>query len=117
MISIEDMRINVQIFPRATKKVFVVRYLNGEPNAAELIRITERYAELGFFGCRGSVDCMLLHWKSCPSSLKGLYHNSKVGKLCRVRACAITTLIADPDMQGALGQQRPRCDVTLAVLY
>lgn len=81
---IESMRIYFQLFLRTMKREFGPLCLNREPNAIELTRITERYAEFGLRGCQGSVDCMHLHWKQFTSTLKGQYHSNRVGKLASV---------------------------------
>ncbi|KAI0563688.1 Plant transposon protein [Gracilaria domingensis] len=57
------------------------KYLNKEPTLHQLRAIQEQYAQVGFPGCIGFVDCMHVHWKYCPKAMKGQYHNPKDGKL------------------------------------
>lgn len=59
-------------------------FLNRRPTQEELRRIEKEYRRSGFPGCAGAVDCMKLHWKNCPSALKGQFHNSKEGKLATI---------------------------------
>lgn len=70
-------------------------FLNRELNAEELKRITDKYDELGFPGCPGLVDCMLLNWKNCPRDNKCTYRKMKMGKMpsisCEGSAMAICT--------------------------
>jgi Plant transposon protein len=60
-----------KLFVRTVLHVFGPRYLNRDPSVAELRRITAEYAEEGFNGCIGSVDCMHISWKQFPLELKG----------------------------------------------
>lgn len=43
------------------------------PNDDELKKIESEYAERGFPGCIGAIDCMHVYWRKCPTALKGAY--------------------------------------------
>lgn len=60
------------------------RYLKRLQTKSEIQDILDRYGENGFKGCTESVDCWKFHWKNCPVSLKGQYHNTKDGKLATI---------------------------------
>lgn len=84
MMSAEAMRGYYRLLIRTMQCVDGSRYLNRESSAAELRRITERYTSVGFPGHRGSFDCTHLHWKNCPSPLKGQCHNPIVGQVASI---------------------------------
>jgi Plant transposon protein len=71
-------------FVHAVLRVFGSRYLNRDPTIAKMRRVTAVYAEEGFNGCIGSVDCMHISWKQCPFELKGQYKNPHAGKLATI---------------------------------
>lgn len=62
-------------------------YLDRWPTEDELAGIEQRYAELGFPGCAGAIDCMKLYWKNCPYRKKGQYLNRKESSKLAVVQC------------------------------
>jgi hypothetical protein len=83
-MSPEALRKAFTLFVRTVLHVFGPRYLNRDPSVAEMRKITAAYAEEGFNGCIGSVDCMHISWKQCPFELKGQYKNPHAGKLATI---------------------------------
>lgn len=76
-----------QYFRRFVQDIICIygpAFLNRRPTVEELDGIEEKYADRGFPGCVGCVDCCKLVWKNCPTALKGQYHNSKDGKLATI---------------------------------
>lgn len=65
------------------------QYLNREPIYLELEAITDTYANDGFPGRMGAVDCIHLHWKNFPKAYKGQCHNQKDGKLATISCEAV----------------------------
>lgn len=55
-------------------------FFNRRPTASELDTVSSQYAQLGFPGCIGAVDCMHYVWKNCPARDKGQYLNSRNSK-------------------------------------
>lgn len=88
-MSIESQRQNFLLFLRAVRTRFGPRYLNREPTALELQKISDAYGARGFPGCVGCADCMTIKWKNCPRAFKGQYHNPKDGKLAVLRCEAV----------------------------
>lgn len=84
-MSVESQRQYFMLFLRAVRALCGPRYLNREPTALELQQISDAYANRGFPGCVGCVDCMTIKWKNCPRAYKGQYHNPKDGKLAVLR--------------------------------
>jgi hypothetical protein len=58
-------------FARAISRNFseYLRY----PTREEAQNISSRMSRSGFTGCIGSLDCMTLEWKNCPSGWAGYY--------------------------------------------
>ncbi|KAK1869281.1 hypothetical protein I4F81_011759 [Pyropia yezoensis] len=88
-MSIESQRQNFLLSSRAVRTRFGPRYLNREPTALELQKISDAYGARGFPGCVGCADCMTIKWKNCPRAFKGQYHNPKDGKLAVLRCEAV----------------------------
>lgn len=55
--------------------MFGMEYLR-EPTEDDLKRIEARFAQVGFPGCMGCVDCAAWDWKNAPKA----YQEHKVGK-------------------------------------
>jgi Plant transposon protein len=70
--------------------IFCQQYLNHEPTQDELRNILQKYENEGFPGCRGSKDCLHLHWNDCPYQLKGQYKKPRASKLASVSCEAVT---------------------------
>ncbi len=49
------------------------------PQGDDLLRVTEKYASMGFPGCVGSTDCVHFFWDRCPHNVRFL-HSGKEGK-------------------------------------
>jgi Plant transposon protein len=66
----------------------VVESLGGiyvrEPTAEELAKVESRFAELGFPGCVGSVDCASWEWDVCPLWWPGMFKSKKKRKCVRL---------------------------------
>ena len=77
----ETVRYYLQHFVKHIQDMYGSEYLNRYPGRAELQRIAAKYADDGFVGCIGAVDCCHLTWKNCPLEEKGQYHNPKDSKL------------------------------------
>ena len=85
----ENQRVYFQKFLIAAVCRFAPVFLNREPNLQELRRIVGDYEKVGFPVCIACIDCTHMHWKNCPMSLKGQYHNPKDGKLATVSCEAL----------------------------
>ncbi|XP_075521496.1 protein ANTAGONIST OF LIKE HETEROCHROMATIN PROTEIN 1-like [Primulina tabacum] len=59
-------------FCRAMVEVFGDRYIRS-PNAEDIQRILHIGKQCGFPGMLGSLDCMHLKWKNCPTNWAGQY--------------------------------------------
>lgn len=67
-------------FCEAVINCFETEYLR-EPTVEDLKRVERRFAEVGFPGCIGCVDCAGWFWKNCPKALQGAMIG-KDGKPC-----------------------------------
>lgn len=88
-MSTESQRQAFALTLKAIYRRFGPVHLNRLPTEIELRDIEQRYADKGFPGCIGAVDCMHLHWKNCPQAYKGQYHNPKDGKLATISCEAL----------------------------
>lgn len=115
----ETIRKYFRHFCRDIPAVYGGLFLNRRPSKVELKGIEECYRESGFIGCVGAVDCMKLHWKNCPASLKGQFHNSKEGKLATivVEAWCDTQLYVWHWYAGRAGTNNDKTLVTYSPLF
>ncbi len=60
-------------------------FFNRRPTSSELTKISNQYADHGFPGCIGCVDCTKLVWKNCPYRKKGQFLNSRVSKMATIQ--------------------------------
>lgn len=88
-MSVESQRKYFRLFLLAMKQLYGSMLLNRAPVLLELREIESKYAQSGFPGCIGCIDCMHLHWKNCPKEFKGQYHNPKSGKLATISCEAL----------------------------
>jgi Plant transposon protein len=70
-------------FCRAVKMKFKAEYLRP-PLEAEIVDIEGRYAELGFPGCLGCLDCASWYWNNCPVAQHGQYKRGDRKSACRM---------------------------------
>ena len=77
----ETVRYYMKHFVKDIQAIYGSDYLNRYSGRVELQRIAAKYADDGFVGCIGAVDCCHLAWKNCPLEEKGQYHNPKDSKL------------------------------------
>lgn len=84
-MSSTSIRDYFQSFVKIMVTDFGPLFLNRPMTNEELDNVSEQFAELGFPGCVGSIDCMKLIWKNCPSEENGQYHNPKSGKLATIQ--------------------------------
>lgn len=70
---------------RGIREVSGSRCLSNRPRPKQLYDISEKYGEVGFPECVGSVYCMKLHWKHFPNDLKVPYHISRDGKIATIQ--------------------------------
>lgn len=67
---------SVKAFARVVNERLQPHYLRS-PNATDLEHILQQSKSRGFPGKYGSLDCMHIVWKNCPSSEAGSYLNRK----------------------------------------
>lgn len=84
-ISATSIRDYFQSFVKIMVSDFAPLFLNRPMSSDELTEVSEQFKELGFPGCVGSIDCMKLIWKNCPTEENGQYHNSNSGKLATIQ--------------------------------
>ena len=65
------------------------------PTAEDLKRILSASHKQGWPGCAGSIDCMHVPWKNCPSAWKGMFSGVK----CDGQATIIIKAIANHNCQ------------------
>jgi hypothetical protein len=80
-MSEESTRQACRIFVKRLLEFYGGHYLNRRPTKTEILAIEAKYADAGFRGCIGAVDCMEHIWKNCPKQLKGQFKNPKDEKL------------------------------------
>lgn len=83
------IRIYVKKFIVHAREIYGARYLNRTPTLPKLRSVTNLYAGTCFPRCIGAVDGAKLHWKNCPASWKGQYHNANDGKKATLSAEAL----------------------------
>lgn len=84
-ISEESVRIYFRQFCQDLMEVYGSRFFNRFPTSHELLDVQQKYADIGFPGCIGAIDCMHYYWKNCPGTDKGQFQNSRVSKLASVQ--------------------------------
>jgi hypothetical protein len=70
-------------FCRAVRMKFKAEYLRP-PLHEEIVDIEGRYAELGFPGCLGCLDCASWYWDNCPVAQHGQYKRGDQKSACRM---------------------------------
>lgn len=84
-MSQESIRLYFRQFCIDILEIYGGRFFNRLPTVAELSSIEQKFADVGFPGCIGSVDCMKYVWKNCPATMKGQYLNSRESKSATVQ--------------------------------
>ena len=63
---------NLQRFCQALIALYGDEFLRS-PNIMDLHRLLDENNEAGWPGCIGSIDCMHIRWKNCPSAWAGMF--------------------------------------------
>lgn len=66
-------------------KLYGPLFFNRRPTTSELDAISSQYADCGFPGCVGAIDCMHYVWKNFLVRGKGQYLNSRNSKSAAVQ--------------------------------
>lgn len=82
----ETARTYFHFFIKDIKILYGDNFLNRLPSRAELRSIETCYAENGFAGCVGAVDCCKVLCKNCSVQWKDQFHNSKEEKVATIIA-------------------------------
>ena len=80
-MSESSIRDYFQSFVRIMIEDFGFIFLNRPMTNDEMDNVSAEFAELGFPGCVGSIDCMKYIWKNCPNEENGQFHNPNSNKL------------------------------------